>query len=168
MLCEEHVAKRHDPRLHHLVFGWSFVEPDTHQESVLTFNWTLNVRAASLANSPRAFSRPSSCCSVARVGWSPRYRDTIGLERGAADCPQFHGTRIFKSFHVRWEVSVSLNMSCFASTKKSCNNWSMCRIRHGVSFGVCRPPDRHLGVQVAGCLMDGLCHVVAVRATSIL
>ena len=47
------------------------------------------------------------------------------------------------------------------------NNCYTCRIRHGVSFGVCRPPDGHLDVQVACCLMDCLCRVVAVRATLI-
>ena len=35
MLCEEHVAKRHEPRLHLSIFSWSFIVFDTHQESAI-------------------------------------------------------------------------------------------------------------------------------------
>ena len=73
MLHEEHAAMCHEPSL---IFNKSFFVFHTHQESAiddrrLLFDNPLPTFALrNLRNLFRAFTRPISCCSMARVGWS--------------------------------------------------------------------------------------------------
>ena len=89
MLRKERVAQRHEPRFHDLIFGWSFIVFDTHQESVIDDNRVLfDCRSQQvLPTFAFRFSQPISCCSMARVGWR-LVTKRIWLRKRPPECRQ--------------------------------------------------------------------------------